>query len=337
MTEQHDEAMRAAVENATKMAVVNKKGGAAEEKTEADAEENTAPETKMDTEPDPEFQAMMEELDTAVKEQQRQKEIADAEKAEENARQQHQKEMAEKVQDAVRKALEEANDYHEKEKNKLIAANKAAEVARQTQEAPDKVTQTKSSDVVHRQTSGHPVDLTLAVTEADEANNLLEEVVKNGVAKGTIEHAALQRLTEIRLALHNVKKALQLPHPTTDTGYYADILRGFRLEESVLERLDTGTNHQSLVRQGRLANERLKKVSEILETSGVQKDALLQALLGPRREVKPIRGLKRPAQSKKPKVDNGQPPADVPPTPPAKPKADNRQSFASIMASLQNS
>ena len=253
-----------------------------------------------------------------------------------DAKQQYQRELDEQFQDAVRKAAE-ANARHEKEKNELVAVEEAAEVARQTQEAPDKVTQTKSPDAVHSQNSGRSVGLTLAVTEADEAHALLEEVVKNGVAKGTIEHAALQRLTEIRLTLHNIKDALQIPHPSTETSYYTDMLRGFRLEESVLERLDTGTNCKSLVRQGRLANERLKKVSEILETSGVQKDELLQALLGPRREVKPIRGLKRPAQSKKPKVDNGQPSADVPPTPPAKPKADNRQSFASIMASLQKS
>ena len=56
-----------------------------------------------------------------------------------------------------------------------------------------------------RQTSRPPVELTLVATKEDGANGLLEEIVKNGVAIGIIEHNALRRLTEVGLVLHNFK------------------------------------------------------------------------------------------------------------------------------------
>ena len=299
-----DTEKKAAAEAEKKVAAEAEKKVAAEaENVALKAEKKAAREAEMDTAPDAEMGAA--EMGAAEKEQRHQQDMAEAVqnavvKAAEDAKkqeQQHQMEMAEAVQNAVMKAVEDAKTNHEKEKKEIVAANEAAEVARQTQEAPDKVTQTKSSDVADRQTSGPPVELTLAATEANEATILLEEIVKNGVAMDTIEHAALRRLTEIRNVLHNVKAALQIPHAVTETRHYTDMIRGFKLEESVLEHLDNGTM-KSLVRLGRTANGRLKKVSEILETSGVQKDAILQALIGPKRDVKPMRGLKRPTQSK---------------------------------------
>ena len=317
--QQYALAMRAQAENATKKAEAEIQSKAA-----AEVEEQAARETEMDIAPDPESDAvLMAEVEDALKKEQ-----------------QHQDEIAEKVKNAVDKALENANQLHqqavqfavqaakinhEKEKNDLIAAKEAAESAQLAQ------------DVADHQTSNNPIDLTLAATEADEASKLLDEVVKNGMAMGTVEYTVLRKLVEIRVGLRNVKVTLQTPHAPTETSHYEDILRGLRLEGSVLERLESETNHKLLARQGRLANERLKKVAEILETSGVQKDAILQALIGPRRQVAPIRGLKRPMQSKKPKVDDSQPSAEFPPTPSAKPKADNRPPFASILKAVQNS
>ena len=337
---QYAAAMEAAVEQAIRKTVREMESKAAAENAAAEVEKQAARETQMDITPDPELDAeLMAEVDDALKkEQQHQNEIDEAvkvavEKALENAKQLHQQQMAAAVQYAV----QDAKINHEKEKNDLVAAKEAAEIAQQAQEVPDKVIQTNSSDLADGQTSNNPIDLTLAATEADEASKLLGEVVKNGIAMDTVEHTVLCRLYDIRVALHNVKATLQTPSAPTETSHYKDLLRIFRLEEAVLERLDRETNHKLLARQGRLANERLRQVSNILESSVVQKDAILQALVGPRRDIAPMRGLKRSTPSKKPKVDNGQPSADVPPTPSAKPKAANHQSFASILESLRNS
>ena len=331
--QQYEMAKRAAIDDAIRKAVAETESKFAAENTAAEVEKQAARETEMDTAADPELNTLLRvELELAIKDQ-HEKEVKDAvDMAVQNAQQMHQKEMADRVQNAV----QDAKIHHEKEKNDLIAAKEAAEAAQQAQEAPGKVTQTKSSDVADRQTSSSPIDLTLAATEADEAGKLLGEVIQNGIAIDTVEHTVLRRLHEIRTALNNIKATIQIPYAPTDKKHYQDMLRGFRLEESVLERLDSETKHKSLVRLGRLANERLKTVTEILETSGVQKDAILQALVGPKRQVAPIRGLKRPMQSKKPRVDNGQPSADVPPPPSAKPNADNRQSFESILRSLHS-
>ena len=334
--QQYELAMRVDAENATKKAVAETERKMKAENTAAEVGKQAAKETEMDIAPDPEPDAeMMEELDKAVEHQNEiAKAVKDAvEKAQESANQLHQNEKAKAVQYAV----QVAKFNHEKEKNELIAAKEAAESALLAQEAPDEMTQAKSSDVADHQTSNNPIDLTLAATEADEASKLLDEVAKKGMAMDTFEYGVLRKLVDIRVALHNVKVTLQTPHAPTEPSHYEDILRGSRLEESVLERLEIETNHKTLVRQGRLANERSRKVAEILATSGVQKDAILQALIGPRRQVAPIRGLKRPMQSKKPKVDDSQPSVDVPPTPSAKPKADNRPPFASIIKAVQNS
>ena len=361
---QYELAMRAEVEEAKKKAVAEIESKAKAESAAAEAEKQAAKETEMDIEPDPELDALlMEGVEDAQRKEretkERENEIAAAskdavEKALENAKQQHQNEKADAVQDAVRKALEDVKQQHqkkkveavqdavrrakqdakvdfEKEKNDLIAAKEAAEVALQAQE---KVTRAKSSDVADSQTSNNPIDLTLAATEADEVSKLLEDIVQKGMVIDTVEHSVLRRLTNIRVALHNVKATLQMPNAPTERSHYQGMLRGSGLEEFVLERLESETNHKLLVRQGRLANERLKRVSAILQTSGVQKDAILQALIGPKRQVAPMRGLKRSTPSKNPKADDSQPSADAPPTPSAKPKANNHQSFASLMKSL---
>ena len=346
--EQHYAAiMEAAVEHARK--TVNEM----ESKAAAEAEKQAARETEMDITPDPDLDAeLMEDVDDALR-RERQNEIAEAvKKALENAKQQHQQEKADAVQkavgmvikeaeqehqkkmaQAVQYAVQEAKIKHEKEKNDLIAAKKVAEAPQRAQEAPEQGTQAKSSDVADSQTGSNPIDLTLAATEADEASQLLEEVVKCGMAMGTVEYTVLRRLMDIRSALHNLKVMLQKPDAPTETSHYKDLLlRVFKIEEYVLRRLESETPHELLVRQARLANERLKSVKEILQSSDFQKDAILQALIGPKREVAQARGLKRPAQSKKPMVDNSQPFADYPPTPSATPN--NRPSFADQMKAL---
>ena len=362
--QEYEMAMRAEVDGATRKAVAEMKSKAAAENAAAEVEKQAARETEMDIAPDPELEAeLMKEVEDALRKQQQQDEIDKAvkdavERALENANQQHQQEKANAVQIAVQMTIEAAEQEHQKkvakavqdavqkpkqdamvnseeEKNDLIPAKKAAEAAQQAQEAPEQVIQAKSSNVADHQTSSNPIDLTLAATEADEASKLLDEVAKNGVAVDTIEYTVLHRLTNMRGALRNIKATLQLPNAPTEPSHYQEMLHISRLEESVLEHLYNETNHKLLVRQGRLANERLRTVSEILKTSGVQKDAILQALIGPKRQVAPARGLKRPTQSKKPTVDNSQPYADYPPTPSAKPKADNRQSFADLMKSLK--
>ena len=339
-------AMRAAVEEATGRAVVDTESKAAAVNAAAELVEQAARETEMDTAPDPELYALrMKEVEDALRKE-HQNEIAEkvkneVEKALENAKQQHQQEKSDAVQDAVGKVIENAEQEHrkkvaeevwkaeqnakvnfEKEKNELIAAKDAAEAAQQAQEAAEKIT------------SNNPIDLTLAATEADEASNLLEEVVKSGMAMGTAKHTVLRRLMDIRGALHNLKVMLQKPDAPTETSHYKDLLRVLKLEEYQLKRLENEPHNKPLVRQARLANERLKQVSEILQSSDVQKDALLQALIGPKRQVVPMRGLKRPTQSNKPVVDNSQPFADYPPAPSATPKADNRPSFAEQMKKL---
>ncbi|KAM0798121.1 hypothetical protein BDR22DRAFT_974797 [Usnea florida] len=330
--QQYEMAKRAAVEDAVRKAVAETESKLAAQNAAAEVEKQAARETEMDIAPDPEVNSLLRlGTEIALLKDQHEKKVEDAvNKALQNAQQLHQKEMADQVQNAV----QDAKIHHEKEKNDLIAAKEAAEAAQQAQEAPRKVTQTKSSDVADRQTSSNPINLTLAAMEAEEASKLLEEIVRDGVAVDTVEHTVLRRLHEIRTALNNIKVTLQIPFAPTEKKHYQDMLRGFRLEESVLERLDSEPKHKSLVRLGRLANERLRTVTEILETSGVQKNAILQALVGPKRQVAPIRGLKRPMQSKKPRVDNGQSSAEAPPTPSAKPNADNHQSFESIMRSL---
>ena len=346
--QQYEVAMRAEFDDATKKAAAEMKSKAAAEDAAAEVEKQVAKETEMDIAPDPELDAtLMKEVEDALRKQQQQDEIDRAVKAAmENANQQHQqdkdnavqiavrmtidaaeeehqKKMAKAVQDAVQKPKQDAMVNFEEKKNDLIAAKAAAEAAQQAQEALEKMT------------SNNQIDLTLAATEAEEASMLLDEVVKIGVAMDTVEHFVLHRVTGIRGALHNLKATLQRPDAPTETGHYKDLLRVVKLEESVLQRLESEKNHKLLVRQGRLANERLRMVSAILETSGVQKDAILQALIGPKRQVAPARGLKRPAQSRKPQVDNSQQFADYPPAPSAKPNADNRPSFADLMKSVR--
>ena len=227
-----------------------------------------------------------------------------AEKKEE----QHKQESKDAVQKAVKKALEDARQSHQQQlederKSSREAQVKATKIQNEMRTEIDVLkshvkqgAESKSADAASAQPGVDVEELIVQTREADEANKILLEIGRNGIAQDAVEHVVVQELSNAKLALYNLKCVLRKRGLDVVKDELVFVISSGKVDEQNIQQLNT-TTWKELVKQAMWAQVRLRKVEDILATtSDLQKDSILEAINAPNREIRKARGPKRHTQ-----------------------------------------
>lgn len=210
-------------------------------------------------------------------------------------------------------AEKNAKDAADAERMKL---QRELDNERQTsQDAQDKATETETkmrneiltlkSEVrkaehgqLHDSASNDGKELEALLAQANDANNLLLEIGKNGVVQGSPEHSTLCELNEAKRRMYKANVELRKPHTAASKARLLSLIGGVNVSEERFQQFSSEAT--LLVEQVRKANARLRRLQKILDADDdVQKEAMLEALntdIRPERVVRKPQTLKRPGK-----------------------------------------
>ena len=227
-----------------------------------------------------------------------------AEKKEEE----HKKEMRDAVQKAVKKAIEEARQAHqqkleEERKSSREAQVKAIKIENDLRtemgvlkSQVEQGAESKSRNSASAQPDLNAKELIVQTREADEANNLLLEIGRNGIAQDSVECVVVQELSNAKLALYNIKCVLRERGRDVVRDELVFMIASGKVDEQSIQQLNA-TTWSELAKEAKWAQARLRKVEDILAaTINIQKDLILEAINAPYREIRKARGSKRHTQ-----------------------------------------
>ena len=201
----------------------------------------------------------------------------------------------------------------------------------------EKVAETQNSHPASVERSQNAQAMELLDKEASDVNNLLLELGKNAVVRGSREHALLCQLNAAKLALYRVKREIQNSDAAGDKIRLARMIEGVIISEPLMQQLD---NETQLVQQAKMTNVRVRNVEKVLDEAAevVEKDAIVEALNSTIPFVREIRKLRRPMQSR-----HGMQPSTISTgdqtgsssIPTSNPQGQITPSFADILATLR--
>ena len=132
--------------------------------------------------------------------------------------------------------------------------------------------------------------------QANNANNLLLEVGKTGLIKGSPEHSTFCELNDAKFALHKVNCEFRKPNTTASKSWLVSLIGDLNVNEERIQQFSSDTPR--LVEQVQKTNARLRRLQKIVDADGdVQKDAIFEALhtdIPQERVIRKPRTLKRP-------------------------------------------
>lgn len=231
--------------------------------------------------------------------------VSNAAEHAEKKEEEHRKEMKDAVQKAVKKAVEETRQAHQQQleaeaKSSREAQLKATKIENDLRtemgvlkSQVEQGSESKSRNPASAQPDFNAKELIVQTREADEANNLLLEIGRNGIAQDSVEHVVVRELSNAKLALYNLKCILREQGLDVVKDELVSVIASGKVDEENIQKLNA-TTWAELVKQTKWAQVRLLNVEEILATTSDNRtEKLLEAINAPYREIKKARGSKR--------------------------------------------